>query len=219
MLAAVSVCIFTGLFGGLLVYLAQLVWPNYSSYPNIETAFIDVTQRVGGVALFRAMAILLVLANIGAGMTTQVGAARLLFGMGRDAVLPKRIFGYLDAKTRTPVWNIWLIGLLAYLGSLLLSYELTAEILNFGAFLGFMGVNFAVFWQFSIKCGNRRANVFTDAVLPLLGFAFCTLIWIDLGSPAKFAGGVWFVLGVIALAVHTRLFRLPVTVHDPSQYE
>src|ERR1700722_630504 len=48
MLAAVSVCAFTGLFGGLLVYLGQIVWPDYSSYPNIETAFIDVTRRVGG---------------------------------------------------------------------------------------------------------------------------------------------------------------------------
>ena len=30
MLAAVSVCAFTGLFGGLLVYLGQLVWPDYT---------------------------------------------------------------------------------------------------------------------------------------------------------------------------------------------
>ena len=39
LLAAVSVCIFTGLFGGLLVYLGHLVWPNYTTFTNIDTAF------------------------------------------------------------------------------------------------------------------------------------------------------------------------------------
>src|SRR6516162_1468098 len=38
MVAAVGVCLFTGLFGGLLVYLGQVVWPDYNSYSNIDTA-------------------------------------------------------------------------------------------------------------------------------------------------------------------------------------
>ena len=92
MLAAVGVCLFTGLFGGLLVYFGQLVWPEYDSFLNPDTAFIDVTGRVGGPLLLQATAMLLVVANIGAGLTSQVGAARLLFGMGRENVLPPRIF-------------------------------------------------------------------------------------------------------------------------------
>ena len=60
MLAAVGVCVFTGIFGGLLVYLGQLVRPEYNTYTNIETAFIEVTGQVGGIVLFRATAILLV---------------------------------------------------------------------------------------------------------------------------------------------------------------
>jgi putrescine importer len=163
MLAAVSVCAFTGLFGGLLVYLGQIVWPDYNTYPNIETAFIDVTRRVGGLVLFQAMAVLLVVANIGAGLTSQVGAARLLYGMGRDAVIPRRFFSYLHPVRNTPDHNIWLIGILAYVGAQILSYELTAEILNFGAFLGFMGVNLAVVWQFWV----RRAG---DPERKILGF-------------------------------------------------
>ena len=220
MVAAVGVCIFTGLFGGLLVYLAQIVWPDYHTYPNIETAFVDVTRRVGGPLLFQAMAILLIIANIGAGMTTQAGAARLLFGMGRDSVIPQRFFAYLDPKRNSPTGNIWLIGILAFVGALLLSYELTAEILNFGAFLGFMGVNFAVFWQFWIrKSVEHRRTLLTDALLPLLGFVFCAVIWIGLGTPAKLAGGLWFLLGVVALAVHTRGFRQPISVNNPGRFE
>ncbi len=90
MLAAVGVCVFTGLFGGLLTYLAQLVWPDFNALTNVETAFMDVTKRVGGPLLFSAMAILLVVANVGAGLTSQVGAARLLFGMGREMCFPGR---------------------------------------------------------------------------------------------------------------------------------
>jgi amino acid transporter len=41
MIAAVGVCVFTGLFGGLLVYLGQLIWPEFNTYTNVDTAFIE----------------------------------------------------------------------------------------------------------------------------------------------------------------------------------
>ncbi len=209
LLAAVSVCLFTGVFGGLLVYLGQLVWPDYSTFTNIETAFMDVTRRAGGPLLFQAMAVLLLLANIGAGLTTQVGAARLLFGMGRDGVLPRRFFAHLDARRNTPVRNIVLIGILAYGGSFVMSYELVAEILNFGAFLGFMGVNAAALRQsFSRQAAAQHRNWFLDGAMPVLGFVFCLGIWLCLQPPAKIAGGIWFVLGTAILAWQTKGFRL-----------
>src|SRR5262249_56404814 len=90
MLATVGVCAFTGIFGGLLVYLAQLAWPEYRSLTNVETAFMDVTRRVGGLGLFQAMAILLIVANIGAGPTSQARAAPLMFGLGRGHAFPQR---------------------------------------------------------------------------------------------------------------------------------
>jgi len=220
MLAAVGVCAFTGVFGGLLVYLAQLAWPDYNTFSNIETAFIEVTGRVGGVVLFQAMAFVMVIANIGAGMTTQVGAARLLFGMGRDNVIPRRFFAHLHPVRNTPNRNIWVIGILAYFGALVMNYELTAEILNFGAFLGFMGVNLAVVWQFWVRRAEGHAReFFADILLPGLGFVFCAIIWLGLGSPAKIAGGIWFVVGVFVLLVHTQGFRQAIVLPDPAHYE
>lgn len=217
MLAGVVVCVFTGVFGGLLVYLGQLVWPDYGAYPNVETAFMDVTKRVGGLVLFQAMALVLVVANIGAGMTAQVGAARLLFGMGRDNVIPRRFFTYLHPRTNAPSRNILLIGLLAFAGAQVVSYELTAEILNFGAFLGFMGVNLCVVWQFWIRCsaGHSR-SLLPDVFLPMLGFLFCAVIWWGLRMPAKIAGGGWLIIGLIVLAVHTNWFRSKLTLSNPN---
>src|SRR5262249_50870615 len=174
MLATVGVCVFTGIFGGVLVYLAQLAWPEYGTLTNVETAFMDVTRRVGGVGLFQAMGVLLIVANIGAGLTSQAGAARLMFGMGRDNVFPKRIFGYLDPKRKNPTLNIWIIGLVAFFGSLVMSFELTAELLNFGAFLGFTGVNAAAIRQFYFRRQtDRKRQLLTDLVVPGLGFVFC----------------------------------------------
>ncbi len=162
MLATVSVCLFTGIVGGIEVFLGQRIWPDYSTFPNLETAFMDVTRRVGGPILFQALGVVLILSCVGAGMTGQVGAARLLFGMGRDNALPRRFFGYLDPKFNTPTRNIWLIGIVAYVGTLLISFEEAGEILNFGAFLAFMGVNLATFWQFTIvpQSGRKRRSVF-----------------------------------------------------------
>jgi len=208
LLATVLVCIFTGLFSGLQIYLAQRVWPDWQSFSNIETAFMDVTRRVGGWVLFQSLAFILILANVGAGLSAQVGAARLLFGMGRDNVVPRRIFAYLDPKKNSPTYNIWIIGVLAFVGALVMSYETGAECLNFGAFLAFMGVNIATLSQFYIKGqpGGRRRFV-VDAVLPALGFLICLGIWLSLPTPAKVIGGSWLAIGIIYDAVKTRGFR------------
>jgi putrescine importer len=220
LLAAVSVCLFTGLFGGFLVYLGHLVWPNYTTFTNIDTAFIDLTGRVGGVTLLRATALLLVVANVGAMLTGQVGAARLLFGMGRENVIPAHYFARLHPIRNTPDINIILLGIVAFVGSQLISYELAAELLNFGAFLGFMGVNLAVIWKFWVHRADARGRkFFLDLVVPALGFLFCTAIWVGLNNPAKIAGSVWLVVGFFVLARHTGWFRRSIVMSDPSSYE
>ena len=148
------------------------------------------------------MGVILIVAAFGSGLAGGLGAAKLLFGMGRDNVLPRRFFGYVTPGTRTPTYNIILIGLLSFVGAVALNfigsaYQHAAELLNFGAFLAFMGVNLATFWQFGIvvRPGYKR-RVLADIILPLIGFAFCALIWWGLNPLAKTAGGIWFAAGL-----------------------
>jgi len=47
---------------------------------------MDVTHRVGGAVLFQAMGCGRDPSSLGGGLAGQVGAARVLFGMGRDDV-------------------------------------------------------------------------------------------------------------------------------------
>jgi len=220
LLAAVVVCLFTGIFGGLEVYLGARVWPEWRIFPNLETAFMDVCRRVGGPLLFNAMGAVLIVAAFGSALTGGLGAARLLFGMGRDDVLPRRIFGYLSPGSTTPTYNIVIIGLLSWGGAILLNsignaYEHAGELLNFGAFLAFMGVNLATFWQFTViaRPGYQR-NWLKDAVVPLIGFVFCALIWWNLNGLAKTVGGIWFAAGLLYVGIKTRGFRAAPVVID-----
>jgi putrescine importer len=204
-LATVLVCLITGIFSAVEVYLGQRVWPDYRTFPNLETAFLDVTQRAGGVLLFHGMAAVLIVACFGSGLTGLAAAARLLYGMGREDMVPKRIFGRLDAKRSQPAINIWIIGALALGGALALSYERSAELINFGAFLAFMGVNLAAI--------RSKPKPLVASACAGLGFLFCAWIWWSLPLPAKVAGGLWFAAGLAWIALKTRGFRVrPATI-------
>jgi len=220
LLAIVLVCLFTGLFGGFLAYLGQRVWPDWHTLPNVETAFMDVCGRVGGHGLFHAMGFTILLAELGGGLAGIVGAARLLFGMGRDNVLPRRVFAHLSSGTSTPTYNILILGGVVFVGAIALQYvgnafEHAGELLNFGAFFAFMNVNLAAFWQFAfVRPHQSKARTIADSLLSLFGAAFCGIIWWNLDIVAKIVGGVWFLIGGTYLAIHTRGFRAPPRMMD-----
>ena len=222
LLAVVLTCIFAGVCSGFEAYLGARVWPDWHSFPNLETAYMDICKRVGGLLLFNAMGLILIVAAFGSGLTGTLGAARLLFGMGRDGVLPRKFFGYLKPGSSTPTYNILLIGGIAFAGAVLLNsigsaYEHAGELLNFGAFLAFMGVNFACFWQFSMLAKpDYKRNLLRDAVLPLIGFAFCGLIWWNLNNLAKTVGGIWFAIGLLYVGSKTNWFRAAPVMIDFS---
>lgn len=216
LLATVIVCLFTGIFGGLQIYLAQRVHPGYNDFANVETAFMDVARTVGGAWLFGAMAVILIITNLGSGLTAQAGVARLLYGMGRDGVLPRRFFGHLSQNAAVPAYNLLLVGVLAFTGCMILNYERAAELINFGAFLAFMGVNASVLRLCYLQADRATRSIFHDLLPPLAGLLFCLLIWWNLSPTAKIAGAIWFAVGLTYDALLTRGFRRSPTAIDSS---
>lgn len=205
LLASVLVCLFTGLFAGLQVYLAQRVWPDYRTLASPETAFMDVAQVVGGYHLFAAFGVVLLVSSLACGLAGHLGAVRLLYGMGRDNLLPRKPFGYLDAKRGNPIYNVAIVGVLAYVGTLTLGWERSVEILNFGALLAFMAVNVAALKHFGWdRQRNSTVNIFLDILSPVLGFLFCLVIFLGLQSSTLVAGAVWLAVGGIYVLVKTR---------------
>jgi putrescine importer len=81
-----------------------------------------------------------------------------------------------------------LVGALALIGSLFLSFALGAELVNFGALIAFMGVNAAAFLRYFVREKNRKIWNF---IPPVLGFAICWALWWNLGQAAKVLGSLW----------------------------
>jgi len=207
LVATVSVCLLTGVLSTLLVYLAQRIWPDYGTFPNLETAFMDVSRKAGGAILFHGMAAVITVSQFGSALTGQAGAARLLFGMGRDNVLPKKFFAYVNERRSVPTLNVVTLGVVCFAGAMAFSYQQAAELLNFGAFLAFLGVNAAAWKQFYRDAPAVERSWLRDGVPPVIGFLFCLVIFLSLPHQAKLVGGLWLAAGMIYLAVKRGGFR------------
>jgi amino acid transporter len=212
MLATVLTCVITGVLASAEVYAGQLVWPDYRTYPDVDTAFSYVAGHAGGPLLFHMVNMTLLVATIGSGMGSQLGAARLLFGMGRDNTIPRRFFGAIEPKHGIPRNNVLFVGVLALAGAFAMTYQLGAELLNFGAIIGFMGVNAAAFIHYFLRSDHKSLGAFLP---PVLGFVFCLAIWTSLHKPALVAGGIWLTIGIIYVAIKTNGFRQAIIFSDP----
>jgi amino acid transporter len=155
LLATVLTCVVIGILSALEVYAAQLLWPASQPFPNSDTAFTYVAGRAWA-PLFAVVGFTLLIANFGSGMGAQLGAARLLYGMGRSRALPQSFFGVVDPKRHVPRNNVIFVGVIALIGAFILSYALGAEMLNFGALIAFMGVNLAAFVRYNVREGGRK---------------------------------------------------------------
>jgi amino acid transporter len=209
LLATVLTCVVIGLLSAAQVYAAQLVWPASQPFPDVDTAFMHVSGRAAGQWLFGLVGITLLVANFGSGMGAQLGAGRLLYGMGRSNALPRSFFGAVHPRTHVPYKSIVFVGIVALGGALLVSaglfsFGLGAEMLNFGALIAFMGVNAAAFMRYFVRAHEKKI---TNLVPPVIGFCVCLLLWLNLSKPAKIAGGIWMAVGIAFGAWKTRGFR------------
>jgi putrescine importer len=216
LLATVLTCFFTGIFAALEVYISQLVWGQWGNFPDTDTAFVFVAKKAGGNTLFHLINISMLFSVMGAGIGSMLGAARLLYGMGREDALPKKFFGVIEPKRSIPRNNVLFICTTTLIGVFVLNFQLAAEMLNFGAFIAFMGVNMSVFIHFFIKEKSRR---FINIVPPLIGFFFCFLIWYNLRIQAQIAGSIWILTGLIVGFIKTKGFRKTMTFTIPSDTE
>jgi putrescine importer len=213
MLASVLVCVFTGLFAAFQVFLAVRVWPDYSTLANPETAFMDVSRVVGGYPLFVAFGVVLVVSSLACGLAGLLGAVRLLYGMGRDGILPRKIFGHLNAERGNPIYNVAIVGVVAYLATLTMQWERSVEILNFGALTAFMAVNLAALRHFGFtkELAGKR-NVLFDIVLPTLGFLFCLVIFLGLQNSTLLVGAAWLAGAAVYIFFKVRELGQPVEI-------
>jgi putrescine importer len=200
LLATVFTCLAIGILSAIEVYVAQLVWPARTPFSAVmvDTAYVQVALRVGGKFLFQLLNATLLVANMGSGIAAQFGAARLLYGMGREDALPRQFFGAVSPKTGIPRNNVLLLGAVTLLGTFLLTFEKGAELLNFGAFIAFIGVNAAALIHYKFR---SQEKVVLPSLAPLGGLLVCTFIWLNLNRDAKLLGAAWVAIGLLLYVV------------------
>lgn len=194
----VLVCLIIGILSAIEAYAAQLVWPYGETLPDIDTAYVHIAGRAGGPWLFQIINFTLILATVGSGSGGVLAGARLMYGMGRGGTLPRGFFSYIHPASGIPARNVALIGAGALIGSFILSYQSGAELLNFGAFIGFMGVNAAAL---------RRSHTLPQRLLALGGFLICAFLWFNLSLAAKLYGAAWLALGILWFFYQRRQLR------------
>jgi putrescine importer len=242
LLATVLTCLVIGILSAIEVYVAQLIWPASQPFPDINTAYSYVAGRAWA-PLFTVVGFTLLLANFGSGMGAQLGAARLLYGMGRSEALPKSFFGAVDPKNRVPRNNVILVGAVAIIGAFLLeivagyktyslgtnpltwatvknilnggeAYGLGAEMLNFGALIAFMGVNAAAFLRYYVRSDQKKLGYL---IPPVFGFLICLGLWLNLSKPAIIVGSIWMAAGIAFGIWKTNGFRNQLSFELPPE--
>ena len=216
--ATVLVCLISAAIFILQAYLGQLLWPDFTSYPSVDTAFLDLSRLAGGLPLFSAVSFVLLVAGLASAVAGQASASRLLFGMARDRLLPARIFTYIHPKYSTPTYGVLTLGIVSILGGFFFSFQLAAEAVNFGALIGFMCVNLSVMRHYYMREGLRGGSgLFGNLLLPLAGFLVCLYVFVNLSSTARWIGSVWCGVGLVSLVYLTRGFRRDLDTLIPEE--
>jgi amino acid transporter len=191
-----------------LAFLSQLALP-VSTFANVDSAALEVVARVGGSVLQSFFMAGFIAGSLGSALTSQASVSRIIFSMGRDGVLPPRVFGTLHPRLGTPLVPILLTSAISLL-SLVLDLTTISSLISFGALVAFSVVNLSVIKHFFFDRGERGARaILNNLVLPGVGFALTLWLWTSLTQQALVLGAGWAALGLVYLAFLTRGFRRP----------
>jgi putrescine importer len=200
----------TTLCGGfiftVLSYCATLVIPDWRTLRVSDSAGLEVMGPLGGHWMIAFFLSTYIAGSFASAVAAQASVSRILFAMGRDGVLPARYFGVLNARFRTPVRAILIVAALSTV-VLLTTLDTLAAIISFGALSAFLSVNLAVLKRFLIDehCRGAR-NVLRYGLLPALGVAATSWLWLSLSLTALIIGLSWLSIGALYLLI--RIVRM-----------
>lgn len=187
-------------------YLMMVVHPSLT-FDSIDTAAYEIVGQVGGDAFKTVFTLVVAIAFFAAGLCAHASASRLLLVMGRDNVIPSAPFGYVNARLKTPIVNIILVGVVM-LGAMKFDIATSTSFINFGAFTAFFAVNICVIGYLLKQPDERRGRTLLMLV-SLVGAIFCASLFLSLDSLAIELGLGWFALGVVYLLGKTRVLTRP----------
>lgn len=191
-----------------LSFASYLLVPDWRSFTNIDTASAEVIATAGGVFLSNFFAAMLIAGATGSALASQASVSRILYTMGRNGVLPRRLFGVLNARFQTPVRATLVVsgfGLLA----IVLPLDFVITIISFGALAAFTMVNLSVIKKYFFDDRLRSGrDVLSYLIVPGIGFLLTVWLWTSLPGNALIIGALWMLIGLVYLAILTKGFRV-----------
>ncbi|MGY4646514.1 APC family permease [Mycobacterium sp. URHB0021] len=188
-----------------IAYVVQLAVPHVDP-GTADVAWYAALTPIAGERVTNTLNLLIVVLGSSSALSVQAGSSRLLYVMGRDGVLPRRFFGYLNRRFETPVLNIVFLAVITLI-AVTLDLAQATSLINFGAFLAFTVVNICVIVYYYRQRSTGTLGVVRGLVLPALGAIIDVYLLFQLSGLAKVLGVTWLAIGVVYLAVLTRGFR------------
>lgn len=174
-------------------------------------------RRAGGAFLAAFFTSAYVAGCFASAMASQASVSRILYAMGRDDVLPRRLFGHLHERFRSPANATVLVGAVSFV-ALVISLELAAAVISFGALVAFSMVNLSVIKHYVIDRRERGMQALLRyAAVPGVGVGLTVWLWTSLSRTTFEVGLSWLGLGLVYLIYLTRGFRRRPPVLDLSE--
>ncbi|MBF7018313.1 APC family permease [Staphylococcus sp. 18_1_E_LY] len=198
------------LIGGFLfiavAYVLSITIPNFDAIENTDSAAFEIAKIVGGNFLSALFLSGLILAQFASGLSAQTSGARLLYAMGRDGVLNKKIFGFVGKRSQTPLFNLMFIGVVGLVG-ILMSISTSTSFINFGAFISFTFVNLAVIIHYFVRQRQRSGvKLIPYLIVPVIGVILDISLFVSLDKHALILGSIWTCVGFVYLLCITKCF-------------
>jgi amino acid transporter len=188
-----------------VAYFGAIVAPDFTAFKNADTAFFEMAFKVGGSALQTFITLVIIVSGASTALAGQSAASRLLYGMGRDKVIPAALFAYLHPKYKTPTYNILFMGAIGVIGALTISLANLCDMVAFGGLFGFICVNLSVIAHYYVR--GRSGKFVRHVIFPLLGMCICGYILVGMSPLAKIVGFTWMGLGIVYLVVRSLASR------------
>jgi basic amino acid/polyamine antiporter, APA family len=152
----------------------------------------------------------LITAGALAGLTSVMlvmllGQTRVLYSMANDGLLPKKFFGAIHPKFRTPYKNTILVGLLAAVVGSTVPIDDIGKMVNIGTLLAFVIVCAAVMVLRHTNPGQPRPfRTPWVPVVPALGIVFNGYMMYKLGAINWYRLIIWLVIGMVIYFAYSR---------------
>ncbi|MBI3214804.1 MAG: amino acid permease [Mycobacterium sp.] len=203
--------IVSGVIFVVLSYVAQLVFPS-NNFADVDAGSLDVMVAAGGDFLNTFFTAAYVAGALGSALTSQASVARILYAMGRDGILPRRVFGHVSPRFSTPVFAILVVSVVSLL-AIVIDLATLASLISFGALVAFSVVNLSVIKHYFVDLRERSGSaVLSNLIVPAIGVVLTIWLWTSLSGFTLVVGLCWLAVGLIWLLGVTRGFRRPTPV-------